>query len=55
MNRKNIIKNLQYVVVGKFSYDWPEIAELRELIPTHCGIIGECKVDLLRNRHVHAF
>ncbi|PHU04877.1 hypothetical protein BC332_25699 [Capsicum chinense] len=34
----NIIENLQYAVVGKFSYGWQDIAELRELISKQCGI-----------------
>ncbi|WMV19534.1 hypothetical protein MTR67_012919 [Solanum verrucosum] len=28
----NVIENLQHVVVGKFSYSWPDI-ELRKIIP----------------------
>lgn len=31
--RMNIIENLQYLVVSKLSYGWPEISKLRELIP----------------------
>ncbi|KAG5574131.1 hypothetical protein H5410_063897, partial [Solanum commersonii] len=33
VTRMNIIENLQYVVIGKFSYGWPELDELRRTIP----------------------
>lgn len=52
VNRMNIIENLNYAVVGKFSYGWPELAELREQIPKQCGIKGECKIGFLRNKHI---
>lgn len=29
----NILENLQYVVIGKFSYGWPELDKLRTAIP----------------------
>lgn len=48
----NIIKNLQYAIVGKFSYGWPDIAELREQIPKYCVIKGESKIRFIRNGHV---
>ncbi|WMV08728.1 hypothetical protein MTR67_002113 [Solanum verrucosum] len=47
-----INENLEYAVIGKFSYGWPEIQELRKLIPKHCELKGECKIGLLSNRHV---
>ncbi|KAH0658315.1 hypothetical protein KY289_027063 [Solanum tuberosum] len=43
IQRMNIIENLQYDVVGKFSYGAPEINEIRELIPKQCGIIGDVR------------
>ncbi|KAH0666513.1 hypothetical protein KY285_027719 [Solanum tuberosum] len=33
VDRMNIIENLQYAVVGKFSYGWPDLDELRIQIP----------------------
>ncbi|WMV29038.1 hypothetical protein MTR67_022423 [Solanum verrucosum] len=51
VNRMNILKDLQYAVIGKFSYGWPELKELRTIIPRQCNIKGECKIRLLRNRH----
>lgn len=52
LDRMNIIENLQYAVVGKFSYGWTKIEELRTLIPKQCKIKGKCKIGLLRNRHI---
>lgn len=37
----NKIEKLKYTVVGKFSYGWPEIEELRIQIPKQCNIKGE--------------
>ncbi|KAH0710064.1 hypothetical protein KY284_011491 [Solanum tuberosum] len=45
-------ENLQYAVVGKFSYGWPDIQELRKIIPKQCGLKGECNIGLLTNRYV---
>ncbi|WMV09736.1 hypothetical protein MTR67_003121 [Solanum verrucosum] len=45
-------ENLQYAVVGKFSYGWPDIRELRRLIPKQCDLKGECNVGLLTNIYV---
>lgn len=52
VDRMNISKNLQYAVVGKFSYGYQEIDELRIQIPKQCNVKGECKICLLRNRHI---
>ncbi|KAG5600400.1 hypothetical protein H5410_031770 [Solanum commersonii] len=52
IQRMNIIENLQYAVVGKFSYGAPEINEIRKLIPKQCGIIRGCQIGYLRNRHI---
>lgn len=48
----NVIENLQYAVIGKFSYGWPKLEELRKIIPAQRGVKGECKVGFFRNRHV---
>ncbi|WMV24108.1 hypothetical protein MTR67_017493 [Solanum verrucosum] len=45
-------ENLQYAVIGKFSYGMPEIKELRKMIPKQCELKGECNIGLLGNRHV---
>lgn len=48
----NIIKNLQFVVVGKFLYGWPELEELQSQIPKQCRFKGGLTIDLLRNRYI---
>lgn len=35
-----INQNLQYGVVGKFSYGWPDLQDLRNLIPKQCELKG---------------
>lgn len=50
--RMNIIENLQYAVISKFSYGWLELEDLCKQIPKQCGIKGECLIGLLRNRHI---
>lgn len=52
VDRMNIIEGLQYAVLGKFSYGWPDLQELRRLIPVQCGIKGDCNIGLLRDKHV---
>lgn len=52
VDRMNVIEGLQYAVVCKFSYGWPELQELRRIIPAQCGIKGECNIGLLRDRHI---
>ncbi|KAG5600513.1 hypothetical protein H5410_031883 [Solanum commersonii] len=47
-----INENLQYAIVGKFSYGWPAIQELRKLIPKQCELKGEVNIGLLTNRYV---
>ncbi|KAG5571228.1 hypothetical protein H5410_060994 [Solanum commersonii] len=47
----DVVGNLQHVVVGKFSYGWPKMEELRSIIPTQCNIKGDCHIGLFRNRH----
>ncbi|KAH0639783.1 hypothetical protein KY285_036369 [Solanum tuberosum] len=38
--------------IGKFSYGWPDIQELRRIIPKQCELKGECNNGLLSARHV---
>ncbi|WMV29405.1 hypothetical protein MTR67_022790 [Solanum verrucosum] len=52
VNQMIINENLEYAVIGKFSYGWPDIQALRKLIPKQCELKGECKIGLLSNRHV---
>lgn len=33
VERMNMIEGLQYAVVGKFSFGWPDLNELRRIIP----------------------
>lgn len=51
---KQLIKqqNLQYTVLGRFSYGKPDIHELCKVLATECEIKGECNVGLIENRHV---
>lgn len=48
----NIIENLQYVVISKFSYGWPDLDIPRNVIPLQCGIKGDCTIGLFQNRHM---
>lgn len=48
----NIIEELQYAVIEKFSYGRPDIEELRIEIPKQCKIKGGCKIGLLCNMHI---
>ncbi|KAF3670134.1 Photosystem II CP43 reaction center protein [Capsicum annuum] len=52
VQRMIIHENLQYAIVGKFSYSWPEIHDLWKLIPSQCEIKGDCNIGFLCNRHV---
>ncbi|WMV51940.1 hypothetical protein MTR67_045325 [Solanum verrucosum] len=45
-------ENLQFDIVGKFSYGYPDIRELRRLIPKQCELKRECIIGLLSNRHI---
>lgn len=47
-----IKENLEFGVVGKFSYGCPAIQDLTKVIPKQCELKGECKISLLSNRHV---
>ncbi|KAG5579777.1 hypothetical protein H5410_050404 [Solanum commersonii] len=39
---------LHYVVIGKFSYGWPEIQDLRRLIQKQCELKWKVNIGLLR-------
>ncbi|KAG5568645.1 hypothetical protein H5410_064340 [Solanum commersonii] len=45
-------ENLQFAIIGKFSYGKPDIAELRKAIPSQCGIKGDCSIGVLDTRHI---
>ncbi|KAG5595474.1 hypothetical protein H5410_036706 [Solanum commersonii] len=52
VNQMIINEDLQYAVVGKFSYGWPDIQDLRKLIPKQCELKGEVNIGLLSNRYI---
>ncbi|WMV09668.1 hypothetical protein MTR67_003053 [Solanum verrucosum] len=52
VNHMIVNENLEYVVIGKFSYGWPDIQDLRKLIPKQCELKEDCNIGLLSNRHV---
>lgn len=45
-------ENLQFAMIGKFSYGMPEIKELRKIIPTQCELEEDCNIGVLGIRHV---
>lgn len=47
-----INEDLEYVVAGKFSYGWPNIQEVRKIIPKKYELKGEVNIGLLCNRYV---
>jgi len=51
-NQMIINENLQYAVIGKFSYGWSDIQELRKLIPKQCELKGEVIIELLSNIYI---
>ncbi|WMV37273.1 hypothetical protein MTR67_030658 [Solanum verrucosum] len=48
----NRIENLQYAIIGKFTYDITDMEELRLNIPKQCDIKGDCQIGLLRNKYI---
>lgn len=52
VNKINVIENPQYAIIGKLSYGWPNLEDLRIQIPKQCKIKGDCRIGLLRNRHI---
>lgn len=49
--KMNIIEDLQLAVIGKISYHWSDLEDIRKQIPTQCNIKGDCKISPLRNKH----
>ncbi|KAF3624854.1 hypothetical protein FXO38_30032 [Capsicum annuum] len=47
-----IHENLQYEIIGKFSYGKPVITELRKSILSQCGIKGDCTKKVMDTRHI---
>lgn len=52
VNQMIISEDLQYVVVGKISYEWPDIQDLRRLIPKKWELKGEVNIGLLSNKYI---
>lgn len=52
VDRMNTNEILHYAVIGKFSYGWPKLKELRTLIPKLINLKGDCKIGFLRNRYI---
>lgn len=49
VDRMNVIEGLHYAVLGKLSYGWPELQELRRIVPVQYGIKGECNIGFFRD------
>ncbi|KAF3614904.1 hypothetical protein FXO38_35418 [Capsicum annuum] len=49
VNRMNIIKGLQYVVIGKFSYGWPDLEDLKLQLPGQLNVKGIATVNKTRS------
>ena len=45
-------ENLQYAIIGKFSYGKAHIDVLRKIIPSQCGIKSQCIIGVLDERHI---
>jgi len=45
-------EDLQYIVIGKFTYGWANMQDLRTLIPKQCELKREFNIELLSNRYV---
>lgn len=48
----NKIEKLQYFVIGKFTYEWVDIDELRTITPQQCDIKGDCHIGVFQNKHI---
>ncbi|KAG5595377.1 hypothetical protein H5410_036609 [Solanum commersonii] len=46
------IEKLKFSIIGKFSYEWTDLDELRRIIPQQCELKGECVIGLLRSKHI---
>lgn len=45
-------ENLQYAIIGKFSYGNPDMQELRKSIQGQPGIKSECSIGFFDLRHI---
>lgn len=45
-------EQLEYAVIEKFSYGWPDIHDLRRLILQQCELKGEVNIGLLSNKYI---
>lgn len=45
-------EQLEFAVVGKFSYGWPDIHVQGRLIPLQCKLKGEVNIELFSNRYI---
>lgn len=50
----NVIENLQYAIIGKFSYGWPDLVDFSMQIPKQLKVIGDSSIGLFRNRHINS-
>ncbi|KAK4737150.1 hypothetical protein R3W88_000847 [Solanum pinnatisectum] len=48
----NQIERLQYAVIGKFTFEWADLDELRKIIPQQCEVKGSCQIGLFRSKHI---
>lgn len=54
VDRMNVIENLQYAIIGKFSYGWPDLVDFSMQIPKQLKVIGDSSIGLFRNRHINS-
>lgn len=52
INQMIINKNLQFVVIDKFSYAGRDFQDLKRRIPKQCDLKGECNIGVLNNKHI---
>lgn len=48
IDKMNVIENLKFAIIEKFSYGQPTLDEIQNIIPEQCGL----KVDFFHNIHV---
>lgn len=47
-----INENLSFAIIGKFSYIWHGIQDLKKISSKQCALKGECNIGVLSNRHI---
>lgn len=52
VDRINVTEELQYAIIGKFSYGWTELEDLGIQIPKQLKVKGDCRIGFLRNHHI---